>query len=311
MQLNSTTVALTAQSSYRQPSLDQAFDRLLSVCDHPATLRTARVLLKPNLITARNGVLACTEGRFILAAARWFLDRGARVAVGDSPAFGSARSVLAAIGVLPVLHSLGVTVTEFGRQQPTVLASGLTIPLATAALDCDLLVNLPRVKAHSQVRVTLAVKNCFGCVAGFHKPWWHMAHGGVDGRFAALLVELLAVLPPSLSLVDGIVAMHCTGPIHGRPFPLGVMAAGINPVAVDTALLSLLGIDPCQCPLWLAADRAAIRGTGVADLVLPLASPAEMRVSGFVVPDTLGPIRFNPFSFVKSSITRLLVRLRG
>jgi len=311
MQLNSTTVALTAQSSYRRPSLDQAVDRLLSSFDHPGTLRTARVLLKPNLITARNGVLACTEGRLIIAAARWFLDRGARVAVGDSPAFGSAQSVLAAIGVLPALQSLGVTVEEFGRTRPTVLPCGQTAPLTTAVMECDYLVNLPRVKAHSQVRVTLAVKNYFGCVAGFHKPWWHMAHGGVDGRFAALLVELLAVLPPSLSLVDGIVAMHCTGPVHGEPFPLGVMAAGANPVAVDTALLSLLGIDPRQCPLWLAAEQAAIKGTALADLVLPLAAPADLRVEGFVVPETLGPIRFNPIRFIKNSITRVLLRLRG
>jgi len=311
MQLNSLTVSLTAQSSYRQPSLDQAVDRLLSAFDPPCTLRTARVLLKPNLITARNGVLACTEGRFLLAAARWFLARGARVTIGDSPAFGSARSVLAAIGVLPGLHALGVTVAEFGRTQPLVLASGLTVPLAMAAQDCDLLVNLPRVKAHSQVRLTLAVKNYFGCVAGLHKPWWHMVHGGVDGRFTALLLELLAVLPPSLSLVDGIVAMHRTGPIHGEPFALGVMAAGTNPVAVDTALLSLLGIDPRLCPLWLAAEQAALKGTELADLVLPLAAPADLRVAGFVVPETLGPIRFNPFRFVNSLMNRALLRLRG
>ena len=36
--------------------------------------------------------------------------------------------------------------------------------------------------------------------------------------FADLLVELLAVLPAGCTVVDGMVAMHRTGPIHGEPF---------------------------------------------------------------------------------------------
>ena len=307
MQLNSTVVALASQSSYQQPQLDEAVDRLLSLLVDPGSLRTARILLKPNLITARNGPLPCTDGRILVAVARWFLEQGAQVVVGDSPAFGSARSVLAAIGALSALQSLGVTVVEFNRTQPLVLPCGHPAAMAAAAMECDLLVNLPRIKAHSQMRVTLAVKNYFGCVSGFQKPWWHMAHGGSNGRFAALLVDLLAVLPSSLSLVDGIVAMHRTGPVHGEPFALGVLAGGTNPVAIDTALLALLGIEPALCPLWGAACRAGIKGTAVTDLVFPLAAPTALGVQGFVVPDVLGPIRFNPFRFVKNTIKRLLL----
>ncbi len=308
MQLNSTVVALASQSSYQQAQLDGAVDQLLSLFVDPGSLRTARILLKPNLITARNGLLPCTDGRIITAVARWFLDQGAQVAVGDSPAFGSARAALAAIGALSSLESLGVQVVEFNRTQPLVLPCGQPAALAAAAMECDLLVNLPRIKAHSQVRVTLAVKNYFGCLSGLQKPWWHMAHGGSNGRFAALLVDLLAVLPPSLSLVDGVVAMHRTGPIHGEPYALGVLAGGANPVAIDTALLSLLGIEPALSPLWMAACRAGIKGTAVTDLVFPLAAPTMLEVQGFIVPDVLGPIRFNPFRFVKNSLKRLLLR---
>jgi uncharacterized protein (DUF362 family) len=309
MQLNSTTVALVSQLSYQQPLLDQTVDHLLSMIDDLGTLRTARILLKPNLITARNGSLPCTEGRFITAVARWFLEQGAQVAIGDSPAFGSARAVLDAIGALSTLQSLGVPVVEFSRTQPIILPCGQPAAMAAAAMECDLLVNLPRVKAHSQMRVTLAVKNYFGCLSGFHKPWWHMAHGGNNGRFAALLLDLLAVLPPSLSLVDGIVGMHQTGPIHGEPFSLGVMSCGVNPVAIDTALLVLLGIDSSQSPLWRAACQAGIQGTVLEDLVFPLAAPVGLRVQGFVVPDELGPVRFNPFRFVRNSLKRLLLRV--
>lgn len=311
MQLSCTSVALTAQPTYDEPSLDVAVDRLLGPMLAGSNLRTARVLLKPNLITATNGRLACTDGRCIVAAARWLIDQGARPAVGDSPSFGSARSVLAAIGALPALERLGVLVVEFRRTTETLLPCGVKAALATEAMECDVLLNLPKVKAHSQMRLTLAVKNYFGCLSGFHKPWWHMAHGGANGRFAALLVELLAVLPPGGSLVDGVVAMHVDGPIHGEPYPLGLLAAGVNPVAVDAALLRILGVDPQLCPLWRAAHGAGLAGVDVEALQFPLATPAELAVADFLVPEQLGPVRFNPFRFVKNSIKRTWLRVVG
>ena len=302
------SVFLTPLPRYEPDLVVPAIDGLLAaLLPEGQSLRTAKVLLKPNLITARNGLLACTDSRIIVTVAQWFQAHGARVAVGDSPSFGSARAVLAAIGALPALQRLDVPVLEFRRSKEITLACGQKAGLATAALECDLLVNLPKVKAHSQVLATLAVKNLFGCLAGFQKPWWHMVHGGSDGRFADLLVGLLAALPTGCTVVDGVVAMHRTGPIHGDPYPLGILAGGVNPVAIDTALLTLLGIDPHRCPLWHAARRAGLNGTAMEELTFPLMHPADLAVHDFVVPETLEPIRFNPFRFIKSSIKRALL----
>ncbi|MCL2341128.1 MAG: DUF362 domain-containing protein [Proteobacteria bacterium] len=306
--MQATAVLLTTLPRYEQPRLDAALDQLLTAMLDPSALRSTRVLLKPNLITARNGRLACTDGRLIVAVAQWFHGQGARVAVGDSPSFGSARAVLAAIDALPGLRRLGVPVHEFRRRTRVVLASGQPAALASAALECDLLVNLPKVKAHGQMRATLAIKNLFGCLAGFHKPWWHLTHGGDSGRFADLLVELLAALPAGCTVADGVVAMHRTGPIHGQPYPLGILAGGLNPVAVDTALLALLGIDPAGCPLWHAARRAGLEGTTVADLVFPLLQPADCAVHDFVAPEILEPIRFSLCRFVRGAVRRALLR---
>ncbi|WP_319588333.1 DUF362 domain-containing protein [uncultured Desulfobulbus sp.] len=311
MRLDSTIVSLMAQPTYEQKALDAAVDQLLASSLDWGTLRTARVLLKPNLITARNGLLACTDGRFIAAVARWFAAMGAQVAVGDSPAFGSARSVLEGINALSPLQMLGVPVVEFRQVREIALPCGHKAAMAAVVMDCDLLINLPRIKAHSQMRVTMAVKNLFGCLSGFHKPWWHMVHGGNNGRFAELLVDLLAVLPSCSTLVDGIVAMHQAGPVHGAPYPLGIIAFGTNPVAIDTGLLTLLGVDPLHSPLWRASHRAGLGGTNVAELVFPLATPAELAVRDFAVPETLGPVRFDPFRFVKNSMKRALLRTFG
>ena len=310
MQLDSPIVALARCSDYSPSSLDACVDQLITAVGRPERLTDLKVMLKPNLISAKHGDLPCTEAAFILSVARWFIDNGAKVTVGDSPAFGSATSVLARLGVLKDLQSLGVAVSDFDATRKLTLGSGVSATVAVDALDCDLLVNLPRVKAHAQMRVTMAVKNCFGCLAGLHKPWWHMIHGGPSGRFADLLVELLAVLPECLSLVDGIRAMHVSGPMHGRAYPLGIVAAGKSPVAVDTALLSVLGVLPDRSPQQQAAARAGIPGALLDNLFFPLSTPDELRVDNFLVPESLNPVRFNPFSFIYSSLRRKLILLK-
>lgn len=303
-------VALLSQPDATSPSLDLAVDRLLAPVFPTGSSRSAQVLLKPNLITATNGQCACTDARVIATVARWFIDQGARVMVGDSPAFGTARSVLRKIGALQPLTALGAEVVEFRQHRMVDLPSGQRARIAVPALECDCLINLPKVKAHSQMRLTLAVKNYFGCIAGLHKPWWHMIHGGPQGRFAELLIELLAALPSGYSLVDGIEAMHHTGPIHGQSFPLGLLAGGVNPVAVDTALQAVLGVADQCCPLWCAAREAGIAGTTLEDLVFTQAHHHAFAAEGFVVPKELTPIRFNPFRFVKSSLQRLVLSFR-
>lgn len=308
MDCRDTTVTLWPQADYAPAALAAAMEPLLAPFAAGCNLRSASILLKPNLITASNGPLACTHAQVIAAVARHLLEQGARVVVGDSPAFGSARSVLEKIGAWDLLAPLGVKVAEFRPSRILTLASGEQVPVAAPVLDCDYLINLPKLKAHGQMRVTLAVKNFFGCVVGLHKPWWHMVHGGAQGRFAELLVELLSLLPPGYSLVDGITAMHISGPIHGQPFALGLLAGGLNPLAVDTALLAVLRIDPHHSPLWMAARTAGMVGTELSHLRFSHARPEVVQVKGFLVPEELNPVRFNPFRFLKSSVQRLLIR---
>jgi uncharacterized protein (DUF362 family) len=310
MRLDSAAVALTKCPAYEQPLLDEALAQVLAAVELPG-LRSADVLLKPNLIAAKNSLLSCTQGAFILAAARWLLERGARVSIGDSPAFGTGETVLRAVGVTEELTALGVRTADFKRGRAVRLPGGGSAVLAEAALDCDLLVNLPRVKAHAQTRVTLAVKNYFGCLTGLRKPWWHMLHGGPQGGFSERLARIPLALPPSLTLVDGIAAMHRTGPIWGEPFPLRLMAASMNPVAADTALHRILGVPAEQSPVMAACCRAGLHGAELAQLSFPLLRPEELEAEGFLAPEELNPIRFSIFRFCSSTILRLRLQRRA
>jgi uncharacterized protein (DUF362 family) len=306
MKCDSLRVALASCSDYAPNLLDESLHQCVTGLDQLPDLHSSVVLLKPNLISAAHGTLPCTEPAFIMAVARWFLDQGARVSIGDSPAFGSASSALQKLGIAEELVGMNVSITDFKRIKKVCLADGGTAGVAAAALECDLLINLPRVKAHAQTRVTLAVKNYFGCLVGLRKPCWHMAYGGKNGTFADRLVQLLDVLPDSLTLVDGIVAMHATGPVHGDAYPLAVVGASTNPVAMDLALLKVLGVDPGQSPLMQACSDRGLAAMDWTGLDFSLATPVELQVTDFLVPAELNSVRFNPFRFLRSSLQRLV-----
>lgn len=269
----------------------------------------SRVLLKPNLVTAvRNKGLACTHPEVVAAVAEWFLDQGAKVRVGDSPAFGTALGVMAACGISAALKGLPVTMVNFAEPQPVRLASGFSVGVARAIGECDLLVNLPKIKAHGQLYLSLAVKNYFGAVVGFRKPWLHARHGDIDNRFEAMLVDLLDVLPGGITLADGVMAMHGDGPVAGKPFPLQLLAAGLNPVALDTALIAVLGLPLEASPVWRECLRRKLAGSTLNELSFPLAGVEEVAAQGFQPPFCLRPVSFHPWRLLRGAIKRALAR---
>ena len=263
-----------------------------------------RVLLKPNFVALRNAALSCTNAQIIFAVARHCLERGARVSVGDSPAFGTAQAIARAIGLTDMLRPLGVAVTTL-KQGRWVQSGAVRVPVSAEALDVDLILNLPKFKAHSQMRYSGAVKNLFGCVTGVHKAWLHALHGDKQGRFAEMICGLLQVLPPTVSLMDGVTAMHRTGPIAGEPFALGFLGVCASPVALDTAAGLVLGAGPEIIPLWNQCLHAGLPGADPAELSFPLAGPADFDARNFVLPADLKPESFRPDVLVKSLCKRL------
>ncbi|MGV1099942.1 DUF362 domain-containing protein [Thiovibrio sp. JS02] len=305
MELRERRVSLAACRQYDRKLIRNEIEQLAAGLDFSCPAGS-RVLLKPNLVSAvRNRNLACTHPEFIAAAAEWFLEQGARVSIGDSPAFGTAKGVMRVCGITEALKGLPVALINFEEPRPVRLASGLVVGVAPAVLECDLLVNLPKVKAHGQLYLSLAVKNYFGSVVGFRKPWLHARHGDIDNRFEALLVDLLGVLPAGLSLADGIVAMHVDGPVNGQPYPLGLLAAGVNPVALDTALIAVLGLPAAASPLWRECARRRLAGCTLAELAFPLRRPEELAVTGFQAPKKLKPVSFHPWRLLTGALKRV------
>ncbi len=302
-------VFLRRASGYDDPALAAVVAELLDATGLDAG-RGTRVLVKPNLVAPRNAGLSCTAPVVVRAVCRHLLDAGASVTVADSPAFGTGRIMARLTGLTEALRDLPVRIASLDSPQPVRLSFGGCVGISKLALTAERIVNVPRLKCHDQMGMTLAVKNFFGCVCGFRKSLAHQRLGQAGNRFARMILEVCAALPPSVTLLDGVVAMHKAGPVGGAPFSLGLLAAAANPVALDTALYALLGLPEALIPLWREARAMRLPGADASELAYPLESPDAFDVTGFETPKNLAPLAFHPKRFVTGRIRSLMTRLR-
>lgn len=269
------------------------------------SLRGLRVLVKPNLLRAVP--LACADPLVTAAACAWLLGQGASVTVADSPGFGTARGVAAVIGLEAALKPLGLAVRPFTAGPAVRFSSGRRVVLAKEALEADRILSVGKFKAHSQMLLTLSCKNLYGTVPGLRKALYHGREGQCRREFEDMQAEILEHLPPVSGMVDGITAMHVTGPSGGRPFPLHLIGASSSPVALDEALCAVAGLSPGNVPLSSAFMRrhcpdCASEG---AEYVFPLCAPRDFDATGFRVPDMLITTSFRPLRLMKSCLKRV------
>ena len=301
---NALPVALRSCISSEEPMLSKCVGSLLDASGLSLS-PGMRVLVKPNLLRA--DPLSCTDPHVVAAVCRWLLDQGCRVTVSDSPGFGRAESIAREIGLEQALFPLNLRCTSLTQpiwEEVLVHERSLQLPVAQSALDCDLIMSVPRIKAHSQLALTLCVKNCFGCVPGMHKACMHTLYGKHEEIFAGLLAALLDLLPPVAGFCDGIVAMHVTGPSKGQPYPLHLLGASVSALALDRAICTVLGQRFEALPLGrelLQRFPSCLQ----TELFFPFSSPDDCRVTDFIVPRQLLTMSFAPHRLLVSCLRRL------
>lgn len=206
----------------------------------------AGVLLKPNLVFGRDADRAInTHPSVLRAAAVLAREAGAGwIGVGDSPGYGTARAAAKTCGLLAVCEELGLEMLEFTPVDDVdETRSFIRLELAREALAADVIINLPKMKTHGQMLLSLAVKNMFGAVPGARKLQWHYRAGRDRMMFARALNEIALRVRPTLSILDAVVGMDEMGPTDGRARPVGFLAASDNPWSLDAAVMDVLGLE--------------------------------------------------------------------
>jgi len=205
-----------------------------------------KVLLKTNLLTSSSPEKGVSPHPTVVKAVLEMVrEAGGKPSVGDSPAIESARRVATKAGIASVAEEMGAPLVDFREAVEVRTPEDFTFrrfEVAGEALDADVIINLPKIKTHGKMLLTLGVKNMFGCVPGTKKATWHLKAGMDNTYFARMLVELYGVLKPALTIMDGIVAMEGNGPNSGTPRPLDMVLSGTDCVALDSTVTHLLGL---------------------------------------------------------------------
>jgi len=259
--------------------------------------KNSRVVIKPNLLASASADEAVvTHPLFIKAVVEYVLDKGAKPQISDSPGSGSIMKVLKNSGIISALEGLKVEYKEFKKSISIDVGKPFEkIEIAEDAINADVLINLPKLKTHTQMLLTLGVKNLFGCIVGLKKPQWHLRAGVDREMFARLLVKIHQAVNPTITIIDGILAMEGQGPgKSGEPRKLGVVMGSKDSVAIDIVVCRMLGIKPDDL---LTNKIASEQGLIKTDAIIIDGHLPELKDFKFpeITPLVFGPKRIHGF----------------
>ncbi|MEN8443735.1 MAG: DUF362 domain-containing protein [Cyanobacteria bacterium J06555_13] len=309
------SVSLLQASTYDVEALQQRLVDLLAPLGGIEAFVKAgdRVLLKPNLLTGARPTKECiTRPEIVYCVAKLVQSVGGKPFIGDSPAFGSALGVAKTNGLLELAKKADIPIKELhGKRYAVKSVEGSeafdNFLISKEAMNADVVINLPKVKSHVQMTITLGVKNLFGCVPGKMKAWWHMEAGKDEKRFSAMLVETARLINPELTIIDGIIGHEGNGPSGGEPRELGVLGASADVFALDRAMIEVLGVDPQRVPILVESQRVGLCSS-LSAIDFPAQQPSELKIEGWRLPSKMMPIDFGAPRVLRSTFKHLYIR---
>lgn len=286
-------VAVIRCKEYNARQISSAIERGFSLLGGIESFfkKDEKILLKPNMLSAKkpdSGVI--THPEFVRAAIKTFQKISQNIFVGDSPggAVDGVERVWQETGLDGVCQEEGVKKLYFEKSGTSIVRSKnrriKNIELSKAVLDMDAVVSLPKMKTHTLMLFTGAIKNLFGCVPGLRKVHYHFYAVHPDD-FGELLAEILSILLPRFAIVDAISSMEGEGPSAGTLRDTGVIIMGADLVAVDAVTAVIMGFNPRRDPTLLAAEKLNLGRTQLEDIEVV----GDGSLKDFVIPDFKRP----------------------
>ena len=313
---NINKVSLVKCRSYSQKEVSDAVDKTFSYFGgiESVVKKGEKVLLKPNfIIESSPRKCAITHPVVVETVARKVLAAGAVPIIGDSPAFGSIKKIARRIGLDKVAESLGIDIIEMDKPRRVSVECGgrkFSLSVSGRALDVDVIINLPKLKAHVQLLFTAGVKNMYGCVTGKRKVWRHFLAKNDVEWYADMLIANYQIVRPSFTILDSVMAMEETGPTGGLPKDVSLIIGGIDGVAIDRVVAELLSVNPQDVPILRAAERLQVGEQDLTKIEIAGEDISSARVEDFILPE-LKPIGFDIMRVMRSVIKHLWLKIFG
>lgn len=295
MALSSSRVSVCCCPDYQPTNISRAVEKVMSALGSLPLSNGARVLLKPNCLSADHGPEQPVNTRVeVIEAVGHYLHNHhqATLVIADSGGMGSYGKAKKTYGLMGLdqaarrLKAELINLEELGLielQSPE--GRILSRFKATSLLNqIDWIVNLPKLKSHMLTGITGAIKNFLGLLPGSLKREVHIAAPSGPAMSKALVdifSGIKAKVPVALNFMDGIISMEGLGPAHGQARQTGWLLASTDPVALDVVAAVVMGFNPDRV---LTIVQAAEAGLGIADpsrIELRGADWSELAVPGF------------------------------
>jgi uncharacterized protein (DUF362 family)/Pyruvate/2-oxoacid:ferredoxin oxidoreductase delta subunit len=214
-------------------------------------LECKNILLKPNLLRATKD--ACTQSIFVEGVIKYLKESGVRmenVSLGDSPGQIkiSATQIAKKIGLYEICEKAGIRFINFEQDIPVQekIKDYLRLEdyyVSKCVKDCDLLINLPKLKTHGEATITGAIKNYWGVIPGGLKAKYHLV-GRTPEKFGEALADnyswIINNKPNRLTIYDLIRVMEGPmGPVSGPMKKWDLILVGIDELALDVVALKI------------------------------------------------------------------------
>ncbi len=249
------------------------------------------ILLKPNLLGRFSPERAVTTHPVVMdAVARLLHEKGKTIWIGDSSGGTvSSEYVYAGTGVKEIAKKYGGKAISFEKsgavKKRVTFPDGSTVELifSKAFFDADGVINLCKLKTHSLMRYTGAVKNLYGVIPGLKKVDFHREFPKPP-HFGNLLTEIYVALKEKIlfNVMDGILGMEGTGPSSGKPRHFNAMLASEHAPSLDKVALEAMGFKLSQ----IGYVRDALKRDGI--------EPARIEVRDENGPLDFGKVEINP-----------------
>ena len=315
---NSSKVAIVRCNSYEPETVSQAVKQAVDLLGGISAFVSPaqNVLIKPNMLSPQPPDRAITTHPSIVeAVVELVKSAGARPAIGDSPGlypgFNKFTHNAKVSGISQVAERTGAPLTPFDKEvqistSEKCLMKRITVAQAVTAADA--IISVPKFKTHSLTYITGAIKNLFGCVPGLKKSEMHFRFPDNE-RFSRMLVDVALSIPVCLHIVDAVTGMDGNGPSGGDPFPIGLIIAGADPVAVDSIACRVVGIDPEEIPMIRIGAECGLGATAENAICIVGDSLENVRVSGFrPIPPHTGTVKSLPLPrFLLKNVKRWFI----
>jgi uncharacterized protein (DUF362 family)/Pyruvate/2-oxoacid:ferredoxin oxidoreductase delta subunit len=247
-----------------------------------------KVLVKPNILGPFKPEKAVTtHPSLVRAVVRRLKLLGAQVTVGDNSGVRSYGCNERAARIAGIIDASEGCYKNIGQYSAKVKIDELDIAVSRDILDCDIYISLPKFKTHMSTIITGGIKNNYGIVVGQQKTRFHSLFSRYED-FARMVVDIFAIRPPDLLIMDAVVGMEGDGPNTPHLRNINKLVAADNAVAMDTIICHMMGISAEDVPLM---RLARIRQLGPVSLDQINIEGELIRLDNFRLPLTFKKLR--------------------